>query len=147
VRRRDALAAITTTATAIAAAARAAADTKPPAPISQSDYLARAALLVDETRRAQDWVGAHAGDVGLASIALEIAEVRSTAAARIAVPVALKQAHMHLLLVLENTTASFDATARGDAKKAAQRMANARSEEQTMLLAFDTAKAKLPPIK
>jgi len=124
-------------------------DKKPPAAsgISVNDYLARAALLLDENRRAQDWIGYHPTDIGLASLALELAELRSSAAAKIAAPLAVKQAHMHLLLALENTAASFDATVRGDGKKAAQRMAAARSEEQTLNLALDVAKLKIPVIK
>ncbi len=115
--------------------------------LSVNDYLARAALLLDENKRAQDWIGYHPNDIGLAALALELAELRSSAAAKLAAPAAVKQAHMHLLLALENTAASFDATVRGDGKKAAQRMAAARAEEQTLHLALDAAKLKVPLIK
>jgi hypothetical protein len=112
-----------------------------------NDWLVRAAILLDETKRAQDWIGAHPSDVDLAALALEIAEARSAAAERIPAPVGVKNAHMHLLLVLENTTASFDAAVRGDGKKAAQRMAAARTEEQTMNSALDAAKVKIPSLR
>ncbi len=111
------------------------------------DYLARAALLLDETRRSQDWVGAHPGDLGLAALALELSTARAESAAAIAAPAALKQAHMHLLMVIESTSASFDATVRGEPKKAAQRMSAARTEEQTLTQALDVAKVKMPVIK
>jgi hypothetical protein len=111
------------------------------------EYLSRAAILLDETKRAQDWVGGHPGDRGLASMAFDIADLRNQLAAKIAAPPQAKQAHMHLLLALENTAASFDATVRGDDKKAAQRMAAARTEEQTLYLALEGAKLKMPVIK
>ncbi|MBK7397362.1 MAG: hypothetical protein IPJ34_13970 [Myxococcales bacterium] len=121
---------------------------KPTAGVLTLDqYLAVAAILFDETRRAQDWVGAHPSDVGLASVAWELADLRAQLAVRLVAPPAVKQAHMHLLLAMENTTASFDATMRGDAKKAAQRMAAARTEEITMQNALDAAKVKLPAVK
>jgi hypothetical protein len=138
-------------AASVVSAARARADDKDKKGASGvltiNDYLVRAALLVDENRRAQDWIGYHPSDVGLAALALELAELRSSVAAKIAVPPTVKQAHMHLLLALENTAASFDATVRGDGKKAAQRMAAARAEEQTLILALDGSKLKIPPIK
>ena len=115
--------------------------------VSVDGYLAQAALLLDETRRAQDWVGSHPTDRGLIAICHPIAELRSTVASAMAVPAALKNAHMNLLLVLENTTAAFDAKLRGDDKKFAQRMSVARTEEQTLNLAYDAAKVKLPSIK
>jgi hypothetical protein len=115
--------------------------------MSVNDWLVRAALLLDETKRTQDWVGAHPSDLDLAALALEVAEVRSAAAARIPAPAGVKNAHMALLLVLENTTASLDATVRGDWKKAAQRMAAARTEERTMNSALDAAKVKIPPLR
>jgi hypothetical protein len=111
------------------------------------EYLRRMSLLLDETKRAQDFVGQNPADLGLAATALELAEVRNTIAARIAAPPQAKQAHMHLLLALENTTAAFDAKVRGDEKKAAQRMAAARAEEQTLGAALEAAKLKLPPVK
>lgn len=112
-----------------------------------NDWLVRAALLLDETKRTQDWIGSHPSDVDLAALALEICETRSAAAARIPAPAAVKNAHMHLLLILENTTASLDATVRGDWKKAALRMANARTEEQTLNAALDAAKVKIPSLR
>ena len=128
--------------------AAAASTSKPGAGVlTVGEYLARAALLVDETRRAQDWVGSHPGDVGLASMALDLAEARSHLAVQIGVPDAAKQAHMHLLLALENTSASFDSLVRGDGKRAAQRMSAARIEAQTLALALEAAKLKLPVVK
>lgn len=141
--------ALLASATAILAAGRARAEGKKPTAgvLTLDQYLAVAALLYDETRRSQDWVGAHPGDTGLAAVAWEMADLRAQLAVRLVAPVQVKQAHMHLLLAMENTTASFDATMRGDAKKAAQRMAAARTEEITMQNAFDGAKVKLPSIK
>jgi hypothetical protein len=115
--------------------------------LTAPEYLHRAALLLDETKRAQDWVGQHPGDLGLAAMGYDLADLRNQLAVKIAAPVQAKQAHMHLLLVLENTAASFDAALRGDEKKAAQRMAAARSEEQTLYLALEAAKLKMPTIK
>jgi hypothetical protein len=115
--------------------------------ITAEEWLLRAALLLDETRRAQDWVGSHPLDLGLASLAWELADLRGQQAVRLAVPDKVKQAHMHLLLCLENTTAAFDARARADDKKFAQRMAAARAEERTLDHALEAAKLKLPPIK
>jgi hypothetical protein len=115
--------------------------------LTVGQYLDRAALLLDENRRAQDWIGAHPYDPNLAAVALEVAQTRSEVATRLGVPPALKQPHLHMLLVLEGTASSFEATAAGDPKKAAQRMANTRTEEQTMLLAFDAAKVKLPTLR
>ncbi len=147
--RRDVLRA--TVATAVAVTARAAAAESTPKPgagiLTVPEYLNRAALLLDETKRSQDWVGGHPGDLGLASMAYELADARSQLAVKIAAPAQAKQAHMHLLLALENTAASFDATVRGDGKKAAQRMAAARSEENTLNLALEAAKLKMPVIK
>lgn len=111
------------------------------------DYLARAALLLDETRRAQDWIGAHPSDVGLAALGLELAQSRADAASSIAAPPQVKNAHMHLLLTMENTTACFDHMVRGESKKAAQRLSAARIEEQTLFTALEAAKLKMPSIK
>lgn len=111
------------------------------------EYLHRAAILLDETRRAQDWVGIHYDDLGLAAMEWELADMRNQLAVKIAAPAQVKTAHMHLLLALENTAAAFDAKMRGDEKKAAQRMAAARSEEQTLQLALEAAKLKMPVVK
>ena len=147
-RRRRLLAALGGVASALVAAPASAQKGKPGSGVlTAPEYLARAALLLDETRRAQDWVGGHPGDLGLAALALDLATSRSEAAAQIAAPPAVKQAHMHLLLALENTTACFDALVRGEGKKAAQRLANARVEEQTLQSALDGAKLKMPVIK
>jgi hypothetical protein len=115
--------------------------------LSVPEYLVRAAMLLDETRRAQDWVGGHPGDVGLASLALELSLARAEAAAQIAAPASVKGAHMHLLMVIASTSASFDATVRGEGKKSAQRMSAARLEEQTMVQALDAQKLKMPTLK
>lgn len=149
-KRRELMACVGTVAAAVAASGRARGDDKDKKSggiLTVTDYLARAALLLDETKRSQDWIGYHPGDVGLATLAFELAEIRSGAAAKLAVPVLVKNAHMHLLLALENTTASFDASSRGDGKKAAQRMAAARAEEATLGLALEQAKLKMPIIK
>ena len=135
-------------AVALAAAPRAsAAPSAAKSTMSTNDWLKRAALVLDESRRAMDWVAWHTGDAALAALALEIAEVRSDVAARMAPPVGLKTAHMHLLLVLENATASFDAAARGDAKRAAEQVANARTEEQTLKDVLDAARLKIPGLR
>ena len=129
----------------------AAAESNKPKPgagvLTVPEYLHRAALLLDETKRAQDWVGQHPGDLGLAAMAYDLADLRNQVAVKIAAPAQAKQAHMHLLLALENTAAAFDAMLRGDDKKAAQRMAAARAEEQTLYLALEGAKLKMPVIK
>jgi hypothetical protein len=129
----------------------AAAETKKPKPndgvLTVSEYLHRAALLLDETRRAHDWIAQHPWDLGLAAMAFDLAELRSTLAARISAPAQAKQAHMHLMLVLENTAAAFDARVRGDDKKAAQRLAAARSETRTLEAALEAAKLKIPAMK
>ena len=129
----------------------AAAESNKPKPgagvLTVPEYLHRAALLLDETKRSQDWVGQHPWDLGLAAMAYELAELRNQLAVKIAAPPQAKQAHMHLLLALENTAASFDAALRGDEKKAAQRMAAARAEEQTLYLALEAAKLKMPTVK
>lgn len=128
--------------------ARAESKPKPGAGVlTVAEYLRRAALLLDETKRAQDWIGQNPLDLGLAAMALELVELRSAIAAMIAAPPPAKQAHMHLLLALENTAAAFDAKVRGDEKKAAQRMAAARAEEQTLALALEAAKLKIPSVK
>lgn len=148
--RRDLLRAGVATAVAIGARASIAEQNQPKpglGVLTVPEYLARAAILLDETKRAQDWVGGHPGDLGLASMAYEIADLRSQVAVKVAAPPQTKQAHMHLLLALENTAASFDATVRGDQKKAAQRMAAARSEENTLHLALEASKLKMPVIK
>ena len=49
--------------------------------------------------------------------------------------------------VVENTAAAFDAKIRGDEKKAAQRMAAARAEEQTLHASLEAAKLKMPNVK
>lgn len=111
------------------------------------EYLARAALLLDENRRSLDWVFGHPGDRGLAELASHMAETRALVASEIVAPAVARQAHMHLLLVLEITAAAFDASAGGDDKKAAQRISAARSEEQTLATALEAAKLKLPTLR
>jgi hypothetical protein len=145
-RRRD-LFSIGVGAAAISLAKKATSATATATALTVDDYAVQAALLLDETKRAQDWVGAHAADRGLVAICHPIAELRSTVATNLGVPASVKNAHMHLLLVLENTTAAFDARLRGDEKVAAQHMSVARTEEQTLYLALDAAKVKLPTVK
>jgi hypothetical protein len=136
---------------ALALAARDAGAEQKPKPgagmLTVDEWLVRSSLLLDETRRTQDWIGSHPGDLGLAALAYELADLRSQLAVKLAVPDKVKQAHMHMLLALENTTAAFDAKMRGDEKKAAQRMAAARAEENTLNLALEAVKLKLPSIK
>lgn len=147
-KRRELLGASLAASVALAARTSRAEKGKPGAGVlTVPEYLHRAALLLDETRRAQDWVGGHPGDLGLAALAYDLADLRSQLAVKIAAPPQAKQGHMHLLLVLENTAASFDSIVRGDDKKAAQRMAAARTEEQTLHLALEGAKLKIPVIK
>ncbi|MBI2390393.1 MAG: hypothetical protein HYV09_12460 [Deltaproteobacteria bacterium] len=140
-----------TLAAALALSARRARAEQKPKPgagvLTVEEWARRAALLLDETKRAQDWIGAHPGDLGLAALAFDLADLRSQVAVRIAAPEKAKQAHMHLLLALENTAAAFDARVRGDEKKAAQRLAAARSEENTLNLALEAVKLKLPMLK
>jgi hypothetical protein len=148
-RRRDWIASASVFA-ALGAAKRASADKtmKPGAGVlTVNEYLHRAALLLDETRRSQDWIGLHYDDLGLASMAWELADARNQLAVKIAAPAQCKTAHMHLLLALENTAAAFDAKIRGDEKKAAQRMAAARAEEQTLHASLEAAKLKMPNVK
>src|SRR5437868_827967 len=77
--------------------------------LTVNEYLHRAALLLDETRRSQDYVNLHYDDIGLAAMAWELADQRNQIAVKIAAPPQCKTAHMHLLLALENTAAAFDA--------------------------------------
>jgi len=94
-------------------------------------YLDRAALLLDEARKEADLVKPRSGDKELLLITKALTEARVKAARKMNVPVAVADAHPHLMLVLENCDRAMDAALSGNTKKFAECLLAATDEERT----------------
>lgn len=110
-------------------------------------YLDRAALLLDECRKANDWIMAHLTDRELASVLRDVAEARLKAARKMQVPKEVVSAHPHLLLCLENAERAASAAADGDQQGFFRFLRQCRDEEGLFKALLSQLKYQLPPVK
>lgn len=110
-------------------------------------YLDRAALLLDECRKANDWLLAHLTDRELAMVIHEAAEARLRAARKMQVPKEIVAAHPHLLLCLENAERAAAAAMEGDQQGFLRYLRQCRDEEGLFKALLVQLKYQLPPVK
>jgi hypothetical protein len=110
-------------------------------------YLDRAALLLSECHRTNEWVLAHLSDKELAAVAHGVAEGRVKAARGMGVPKEVAGVHPHLLLALENGERATAAAAAGDTDRFMQHLRLSRDEETIFRSLLAQQKLSLPPIK
>ncbi len=115
-------------------------------PALAGTYLDAAAVLLDESRRAGDFVQARLGDVQLAGLAQKLAEARVRAGREIPVPREVERAHPHLLLVLEATERAMAAAQDGEIKRFFHLILDARREEQTFRAILTQLHMNLPEV-
>jgi len=109
-------------------------------------YLDSAALLLDESRRAGDYIQYHLGDVELAALAHKLAEARVKAGRETPVPGDVEKAHPHLLLALEAAERAMAAAQDGDAKRFFVLLVDARREEQMFRNVLGQQKLQVPEL-
>lgn len=110
-------------------------------------YLDRAALLLADCRRSNDWVMSHLGDRELAAVARDMAEARVKVARKMVVPKEVVQAHPHLLLALENSERAAAFAADGDSDGFFRHVRVSRDEDGLFRSLLAQQKLQLPPVK
>jgi len=110
-------------------------------------YLDRAAILLDECRRGNDWLLAHLTDRELATVQRELAEARLKAARKMQVPKEVVSAHPHLLLCLENAERAASSAADGDQQGFFRFLRQCRDEEGLFKALLTQLKYQLPAVK
>ena len=109
-------------------------------------YLDRAALLLGEARRGNEWVLSHLGDKELALVAHTMAEARVRAAQKMAVPKEVAGMHPHLLLALESSERAAAAASEGENEKFLHHLRIARDEESAFRGLLAQQKLSLPSV-
>lgn len=110
-------------------------------------YLDRSAILLADTRRANDWILAHLSDREMSELLHDVAEARLKSARKMSVPVTPKEvamAHPHLLLALETSERAAAAAAAGQNEKFLAHLRTARDEDATFRSLLSAAKLDLP---
>jgi hypothetical protein len=93
-------------------------------------YVDRAALLIREANRANEFLGKRLDDRELARLVARAAEGRLQAAKETSVPEELALAHPHLLLMLEHCERAASAAAVGQTGRYAEHSGASRDEEE-----------------
>ena len=109
-------------------------------------YLASAAILLDETRRSDDWMQWHYGDVKLAELLHEMSEARVKSGRKLYVPKEADKAHPHLLLALELSERAMAAALEGEAKHFLKLVAQALDEERMFRAILTQQNMSLPDL-
>jgi hypothetical protein len=115
-------------------------------PATAGTYTAAAALLLDETRRSDDWMNTHWGDVKLAEVLHEMSEARVKSGRKLLVPKEADRAHPHLLLALEASERAMAAALDGEAKHFLHLLAQALDEERTFRAILSQQNVTLPEL-
>src|SRR5579859_3259557 len=100
-------------------------------PARAGTYLASAALLLDETRRSDEWMQWHYGDTNLAELLHQLSEARVKCGRKLLVPKEADRAHPHLLLALEASERAMAAALEGESKHFLKLVAQVLEEERT----------------
>jgi hypothetical protein len=115
-------------------------------PARAGAYLATAAILLDETRRSDDWMNGHYGDMQLADILHQLSEARVKCGRKLLVPKEADRAHPHLLLALEASERAMAAALDGEAKHFLHLLAQARDEERMFRALLGQQNITLPEL-
>lgn len=110
-------------------------------------YLDRSAILLGDTRRANEWILTHLSDREMSEILHDVAEARLKSARKMSVPTTPKEvamAHPHLLLALEISERAAAAAAAGQNEKFLAYLRSARDEDATFRSLLSAAKLDLP---
>ena len=116
------------------------------APASAGTYLSTAALLLDETRRSDEWMQWHYGDTNLADILHQLSEARVKCGRKLLVPKEADRAHPHLLLALEASERAMAAALDGESKHFLKLVAQALEEERTFRAILSQQNLSLPDL-
>jgi recombinational DNA repair ATPase RecF len=112
-------------------------------------YLDRSAILLGDTRRANEWLLTHLADREMAELIHDVAEARLKSARKMSVPVSPKEvamAHPHLLMTLEVSERAAAAAAAGQNEKFLAHLRHARDEDATFRSLLSAAKLDLPAL-
>jgi hypothetical protein len=115
-------------------------------PSHAGTYLASAALLLDETRRSDEWMQWHYGDTNLADVLHQLSEARVKVGRKLLVPKEADRAHPHLLLALEASERALAAAQEGEAKHFLKLVAQALDEERTFRAILGQSNITLPDL-
>jgi hypothetical protein len=115
-------------------------------PAMASSYFATAALLLDETRRSDDWMQSHYGDAKLAEILHQLSEARVKCSRVLLVPKEADRAHPHLLLALEASERAMAAALEGESKHFIHLVMQALDEERTFRAILTQENIKMPEL-
>jgi hypothetical protein len=115
-------------------------------PAGAGSYLATAAILLDETRRSDDWMNTHYGDMQLADILHQLSEARVKCGRKLLVPKEADRAHPHLLLALEASERAMAAALDGEAKHFLHLLAQALDEERMFRAILSQHNITLPEL-
>ena len=115
-------------------------------PARAGTYLASAALLLDETRRSDEWMQWHYGDVKLADLLHELSEARVKCGRKLLVPKEADRAHPHLLLALEASERAMAAALEGEAKHFLKLVDQALDEERMFRAILSQQNQTLPEL-
>ena len=115
-------------------------------PARAGSYLATAAILLDETRRSDDWMNTHYGDMQLADILHQLSEARVKCGRKLLVPKEADRAHPHLLLALEASERAMAAALDGEAKHFLHLLAQALDEERMFRAILSQHNINLPEL-
>jgi hypothetical protein len=115
-------------------------------PSHAGTYLASAALLLDETRRSDEWMSWHYGDTNLADTLHQLSEARVKVGRKLLVPKEADRAHPHLLLALEAAERAMAAAQEGEAKHFLKLVAQAVDEERTFRAILGQSNITLPEL-
>jgi hypothetical protein len=115
-------------------------------PATAGTYLASAALLLDETRRSNDWMQSHYGDMKLAELLHDLSEARVKCSRKLLVPKEADRAHPHLLLALEIAERAMAAALEGEAKHFIRLALQALDEERMFRAILTQQNLSLPEL-
>ncbi len=115
-------------------------------PAQAGTYLASAALLLDETKRSDEWMSWHYGDTNLADVLHQMSEARVKVGRKLLVPKEADRAHPHLLLALEASERAMAAAQEGEAKHFLKLVAQALEEERAFRAILGQQNITLPDL-
>ena len=115
-------------------------------PAIAGSYLDRAAVLLGETRRADEFMLTHFTDRELAMVTHELAEARVKVARKMLVPKEVGNIHPHLLLTLENAERATAAAEEGSLDTFMHHLRIARDEDASFRALLAQQKLDLPAI-
>jgi hypothetical protein len=102
--------------------------------------------LLDETRRSDEWMQWHYGDMSLADLLHQMSEARVKCGRKLLVPKEADRAHPHLLLALEASERAMAAALEGESKHFLKLVAQALEEERTFRAILSQDNQTLPEL-